>query len=89
MTAARKITVTGTVQGVGFRWTAKRIAMAVGVAGWVRNNPDGSVTVALEGTDMEMDAFIDRLAEAMGGYMDCFDAKAAVPEGLVDFSIVR
>jgi acylphosphatase len=39
----------GEVQGVGFRWTARRIATDLGLTGWVRNEPDGSVSMELQG----------------------------------------
>ena len=41
---------TGQVQGVGFRWTARKVAQGLGLTGWVRNEPDGSVTMELQGT---------------------------------------
>ena len=41
--------MSGRVQGVFFRDTCRRVALANGVAGWVRNRPDGSVEAALEG----------------------------------------
>ena len=40
---------TGRVQGVGFRWTMQRLALDVGVKGWVRNEDDGSVSCELQG----------------------------------------
>ena len=39
----------GDVQGVGFRWTARREAVALGIAGWAENAYDGSVNLVLEG----------------------------------------
>ena len=39
----------GEVQGVGFRWTARREATALGIAGWAENAYDGSVSLVLEG----------------------------------------
>jgi acylphosphatase len=43
------ITVTGRVQGVAFRHHTVREAESLGVTGWVRNQPDGSVRVVAEG----------------------------------------
>jgi acylphosphatase len=41
--------VHGDVQGVGFRYFVQRKARALGLAGWVRNNDDGTVEVVAEG----------------------------------------
>jgi acylphosphatase len=49
-TEARRFLVRGRVQGVGFRWFVEREARTLGVAGWVRNNHDGSVEVLAIGT---------------------------------------
>jgi acylphosphatase len=73
------ITITGTVQGVGFRWTAKRLADGLGLDGWVRNNPDGTVSIAAEGGDADIDRLMDGLAEAMGPYIRDVKSVAAAP----------
>jgi acylphosphatase len=49
MNTAVDVTVTGQVQGVSFRWYAVREATRLGVTGWVRNEPDGSVAGHFEG----------------------------------------
>lgn len=41
--------VIGRVQGVGFRWWTQRTAVGLGLGGWVRNEPDGSVVVQATG----------------------------------------
>jgi acylphosphatase len=46
---AVQVRVTGRVQGVAFRWQAQHEALRLGVTGWVRNEPDGSVTTHVEG----------------------------------------
>ena len=51
----------GLVQGVGFRWRARRAAEAYGVTGWVRNEPDGSVSMELQGSEAQ----IARVLEAI------------------------
>ena len=44
-----RVTVTGTVQGVGFRYFVQERAQSLGVTGWVRNLRDGRVEAELEG----------------------------------------
>jgi acylphosphatase len=51
--------VTGRVQGVSFRWYSAQEAERLGVAGWVRNEPDGSVAVGVEGDDAAVDAMVE------------------------------
>ncbi|MCD6363323.1 MAG: acylphosphatase [Synergistetes bacterium] len=49
MKARLKARIYGLVQGVGFRYFVKREARSLGITGWVRNMPDGSVEVIAEG----------------------------------------
>lgn len=49
--STRRFVVSGRVQGVGFRWFAVRTAERMGVRGWVRNLPDGSVEVIASADD--------------------------------------
>ena len=46
----RAYRVVGRVQGVGFRWWTRRTAEELGLAGWVRNDADGSVVVHASGS---------------------------------------
>jgi len=51
-------TVHGSVQGVGFRYFARKAAMLHHINGWVRNMLDGTVEIDAEGGEEEMDLFI-------------------------------
>ena len=46
---ATRVTVDGHVQGVFFRASTRDLARRLGVTGWVRNDPEGTVTAHLEG----------------------------------------
>jgi acylphosphatase len=58
MAKAVTVKVTGRVQGVSFRWYAVQEAQRLGVTGWVRNEPDGSVGAHVEGEDDSVDAMV-------------------------------
>jgi len=60
---ARRFIVRGRVQGVGFRWFVEREAHLLGIAGWVRNNHDGSVEVLAQGTRDQILGLHSRLRE--------------------------
>jgi acylphosphatase len=55
--------VLGAVQGVGYRRFVAREAQALALAGWVRNEPDGSVSGEVEGPEEALAAFRGRLAQ--------------------------
>jgi len=58
----RRVIVRGRVQGVFFRASIRERAEAHGVAGWVRNRPDGAVEAAFEGPRDSVEALM-RFAE--------------------------
>ena len=60
---ARRFLVRGRVQGVGFRWFVEREAHILRIAGWVRNNHDGSVEVLAMGTPEQLAGLRSRLQE--------------------------
>jgi acylphosphatase len=57
MMIARRLLVSGRVQGVGFRWFVMEAASAEGITGWVRNLPDGTVEIVAEGDAEAMERF--------------------------------
>lgn len=50
--------IRGRVQGVGFRYNAKAIARTLGLSGYVKNMPDESVFIEIEGEEKVLDEFI-------------------------------
>ncbi len=71
MEEAKRLQVffSGWVQGVGFRFSARRLASRFRVTGYVRNLPDGRVEVMAEGEAAEVQAFLDALKERLGQYI--------------------
>jgi len=55
--------VEGRVQGVSYRYFTQQAAHQIGVKGWVRNLPDGTVEVLAQGTDAQLDQFLNFLRE--------------------------
>jgi len=86
---ARRYLVRGRVQGVGFRWFVEREAHLLGIAGWVRNNHDGSVEVLAQGTRDQLSGLHSRLREGpRAARVDSVDIADASPtEGLMSFRI--
>ena len=66
MAQQRVVHFSGAVQGVGFRFTACRIAGGYDVTGFVRNLPDSRVQCVIEGETSEIDAFLAELTREMG-----------------------
>jgi len=59
----------GTVQGVGFRYTTEDFARDLGVTGWVRNVRDGRVEVLAEADEEVLKAFLEKIREYFGRYI--------------------
>jgi acylphosphatase len=64
---ACRMRIHGRVQGVGFRYWAQRQAQRNGVAGWVRNEPDGTVLVECEGGETQVNNFLAVLRQGPPG----------------------
>ena len=59
----------GRVQGVGFRFTVERIAMNIGVVGWVKNLDEGNVEIIAEAEKDVLDDFLDRIRSYFARYI--------------------
>jgi acylphosphatase len=66
----RRILYSGWVQGVGFRYTALRLAGGYEVSGFVRNLRDGRVELVAEGDPGTLDVFLERIATTLSEYID-------------------
>jgi acylphosphatase len=86
---ARRFLVRGRVQGVGFRWFVEREAHILGIAGWVRNNHDGSVEVLAQGTRDQLSGLHAWLREGPpAARVDAVEVSEARPvDGLNSFRI--
>lgn len=51
--------ITGIVQGVNFRFTAREMAKSLGLAGFAKNLPDGSVEILVQGEEAAISSFIN------------------------------
>lgn len=54
----KEIIVKGKVQGVFFRATAREVAERLGVRGRIKNRPDGTVWIAVEGEEAQLEQFL-------------------------------
>ncbi len=61
----RRMVFSGSVQGVGFRYRAVHAAALYGCTGWVRNEPDGSVTMELQGTEERIEMVLEAVGRGM------------------------
>ena len=66
---AKHVIFKGRVQGVGFRYTTRRIVGRYDLTGYVKNLPDGSVEALLQGTGANVQACVDDIQEAFNGYI--------------------
>jgi acylphosphatase len=58
-TIHKNIRVIGRVQGVGFRYSCKRMAISLGIKGFVKNLYDGSVYIEAEGSEVQLHHLIE------------------------------
>jgi acylphosphatase len=82
MTVTKHLAISGRVQGVGFRFYMERKARELGIAGWVRNRPDGSVESVVQGNTQAVEAMI---AWARQGPPSAVVAEVKVGEGEGEF----
>ena len=78
----------GAVQGVFFRSETRDRARSLGVGGWVRNAPDGSVEAVFEGEDEQVESMVHWCKRGpSGARVDDVDVTWAEPRGEAGFAI--
>ena len=74
----------GSVQGVGFRFTACRTANSLGLTGWAKNLPDGRVEVVCEGEENPLDTFLRKITSVFQQYIRDADISCGQATGEFD-----
>jgi acylphosphatase len=84
----RRVIVRGRVQGVWYRQSCHREAVAAGVAGWVRNNDDGTVEAALEGDAAAVERVVSWMRSGPPrAVVTAIDTSAEPPRGEEGFRV--
>ena len=84
----KRVVVHGQVQGVFFRDTTRREARSRGVAGWIRNTPQGTVEAVFEGEPDAVEWLVDFCRRGpRGADVERVDVSDEEPEGLTGFDL--
>jgi len=85
MSLLRKtIFYSGSVQGVGFRWTTARTMKGLDLSGYVRNLPDGRVELVVEGPAALLEEAETRVRRTLGGYIRATEVQTSPATGEFD-----
>ena len=87
MVLCKRVCYGGRVQGVGFRYTTRRLAEGFPVTGYVRNLGNRDVELVAEGESAAVQALLSAVAERMQGYITGIDVQAEAPAGYSAFEI--
>ena len=87
-TARARVRANGRVQGVGYRFSVERQARSLGLSGWVRNEPDGTVTGLFEGPREQVESLVEWCRRGpRGAEVTGLEVSWEEPEGLRGFSV--
>jgi acylphosphatase len=85
----KRVCYSGRVQGVGFRYTARGLALGYPIGGYVRNLPGGEVELVVEGESDAVEAFLAAVARRLAVYITNTAVEDTVPSGNHRFEIRR
>ena len=71
----KHIIFSGRVQGVGFRWRAKKAAQLYSCTGWVRNDWNGTVTMEVQGTEEQINMVLEAINRGMYIQIDNMESR--------------
>ena len=84
----RRVVVSGSVPGVGFRWSCAEAARRRGLGGWVRNRRDGRVEAVFEGPAGAVAAMVDWCRTGpRAARVDALEVSEEEPEGVSAFRV--
>ncbi len=90
MIIAKRVIFHGRVQGVNFRANASELAVSLGLKGWIRNLPDGTVEAHFEGNEERIMEMIERSkTELFPAMVESVDIENALTENYSSFSVIR
>ncbi len=87
MLVCKRVIYSGRVQGVGFRYTAQRLAGGLAVAGYVKNLPNGNVELVAEGEPDQVEALLERIDRRLAGNIMESKVTPEAPQGFTGFKI--
>jgi acylphosphatase len=83
-----RVIVSGRVQGVFFRASARDRAESLGVSGWARNNPDGTVEAVFEGDDERVESMVEWCRRGpRGAFVEDVSVEWEEPRGERGFAV--
>lgn len=84
------ITISGRVQGVGFRYYALQKAEKLNITGWIKNTPEGNVEMEASGETQNLDTFIDWMRRgSTRAYIERFAVSEISPKRTFTHFIIR
>jgi acylphosphatase len=85
---SKRVVAKGRVQGVFFRDTIRNAAEREGVAGWVRNNPDGTVEAVFEGNPEAVERLVSLARQGPpGARVEAVEVEEEADQGLDGFRV--
>lgn len=79
----------GHVQGVGFRFTSRQVADRFDVSGWVKNLPNGTVEMIVEGDSKQIDAYVAEVTASTHGRVTDTQITKSSPSGEFSEMVIR